>query len=253
MAFEAYQVNANALYQPVNQAAHGFDNGDVVRWNGAAWVLAQSDAAANCGLIHIVSLKINANSFYVTQAGYISGLVRTPINPAGSFVAGTTYYLSETTQGRLTATPPTGINQVLLPCFKAYDATSGFFFGNDGTEIESGNVFNWNIVNADQALAVNNGYLITAAAPLSFDLPAVSVVGDVIKLATSITSTDSILIAQDNNQYIVIAEESSTVGPTGGMELETTNGIRRGSCELLCIEANLGWRLFSGTGTWDLI
>lgn len=252
MAYEAYRVNANALYQPVNQNAHGFDNGDVVTYDGADWVLAQSDSVANCGLIHIVR-KINADSFYVTQAGFVSNLVRTPINPATAFIPGTTYYLSETTAGRLSATPPTGTNQILLPCFKAYTATSGFFFGNDGTAIESGILFNWNSVNSDQALAVNNGYLITAAAPLSFDLPASSVIGDIIKLATTITSTDSVLIVQDTDQYIVIAEESSTPGPTGGMELETTNGIRRGSCELLCIEANKGWRLFCGTGTWDLI
>lgn len=253
MAFTAVQFNANALYQGVNKVAHGFtDVGVVVRFDGTDFVEANNTTEPNAEVVGIISNIPNVDQFYVTQVGFVSGLTVGP-SEGGGFVPGTLYYLSNV-NGELTSIKPTTVGFVELPCYIAYTANTGFFFASVGTLIESGSLFNWNvIVDTDTPMAVNNGYLVTATVPVTLDLPPASAVGDIIKIATTATSTDSILIAQAAGQYVLIAEESSTIGVAGGTELETTNGIRRGSCELLCIEANLGWRLFNGTGTWDLI
>lgn len=248
MAFEAYQVNANALYQPVNQLAHGFDNGDIVTWDGTDWILAQSDAVANCGMIHIVSLKINANSFYVTQAGHISGLVRTPINPATAFIPGTTYYLSETTAGRLTATPPTGINQVLLPCFKAYDATSGFFLGVDGTVIESGVIFDWETVINDTAMVPNMGYWVDGAVPLVMTLPAVSPAKSIIKILD--VGGNGTVVKGVLGQSITYLDKVTGAFPAGSLTLLPTGAALKGSFEMICTTADTNWDILWGSGNW---
>jgi len=252
--YSALQFSTNALYQAVNQVAHGFVLGDVVRWNGAAFVLAQSNLFANVGIIGMISSVPNVNSFFLTQAGLVSPLVTAPVNPGGAYVAGTIYYLSPVTPGKLTATAPVATNNMIVPCYVAYTATSGFFFGTSGTEIEPGTLFNWStIVDVDTQMLVNNGYIVEATVPLTLDLPALSTVGDILKIASTSTSVDSVLITQIAGQYILLAEDESTTGAAGGLELEVTNGIRRGSCELVCVVANLGWRFMSGTGTWDLI
>lgn len=248
MAFTAYQSNSNALYQAVNQNAHGFDNGDVVTFNGANWVLAQSDAVANCGLVHIVSFRINANSFYVTQAGYVSGLVETPINPATAFIPGTTYYLSETTAGKLTATPPTGLNQVLLPCFKAYSATSGFFFGNDGTIIGSSATFDWNTVINNTVMSPNAGYWVDGAIPLEMTLPPLSATKSIIKIQD--IGGNGTIIKQNAGQSVTYLDKVTTVGVGGSITLAATGGVLKGSFEMICTTANTNWDILWGSGNW---
>ena len=200
MAWSATLFNTNALYQGVNQLAHGFIVGDIVRYDGVAFVLAQADNEPNAEIVGMVSNVQDANSFYLTQVGYIFNIASAPVNPGGAYIPGSLYYLSETNPGALTATKPTTVGQVELPCFIAYTATTGFFFANVGTLIDSGSVFQWNAINSDQTLLVNNGYIVEAAAPLSLDLPSTAAIGDTIKVASTATSIDSVLITQAANQ-----------------------------------------------------
>lgn len=94
----------------VNQTAHGFVVGDVVRSNGTAnqYTKAQANSAANAEVIGIVTAVASANSFTITSHGRITTGVPTA-------TAGTVFFLSASTAGALTSTQPSGTGEVSLP------------------------------------------------------------------------------------------------------------------------------------------
>lgn len=122
MAFSALRFTANALYQPVIQNAHGFtDVGTIVKFDGVNFVEAQADSLNNGSGVYMISSIPDGNTFYITQNGFVANITRQV------YVAGTPYFLSSASAGELTSTQPTG-NNVVVPCFFAYSADSGFFY-----------------------------------------------------------------------------------------------------------------------------
>ena len=103
----------------ITQTGHGFVTGNIVRLSGSNYVLAKADNAADAEVVGIVSGVINANQFVLTTSGKVSGL--------SGFTPGTSYYLSASTAGALTATGPTASGTVSKPIFLADSATSGYF------------------------------------------------------------------------------------------------------------------------------
>lgn len=250
-AFSATHLNTDKLAKVITQVGHGFQVGTIVIYDLIAdgFVKSIANSEVNCAGSMMVSFVIDANTFGLTQCGYVSNLTLQAL-----YVPGAIMYVSPTNPGELTYVKPTAVGQVELECFYTDSFDSGFFFGGPGDLIESGSLFQWTVlVDMDASMVSNNGYLMTATAATQLTLPLVSAVGDVLKIATSAISTDDVLVVQDSNQYIVLADQSTMVGPTGGLLLAATNGVKQGSCELLCIEANKGWRFVDGTGTWDLI
>lgn len=247
MGYSALQLNTNALYQAVNQTAHGFTVGDVVRFNGTIFVTASNTSEANANVVGIVSNVVNADQFYITQEGFVSGLLTAPTE-GGAFIPGTLYYLSSTT-GELTAIKPISVGTVLLPSYIAYTATSGFFFSGGGTLIESGNLFAWQTVTINTSMAVNEGYFINGVGSLNMLLPPVSASGDIIEIAT--LGVNGCVITQGAGQSVNIVDVTSTVGATGTTTLQITNGVLSGSLRLVCMTANATWKVLSGTGVWN--
>jgi hypothetical protein len=110
----------------ITQTAHGFSVGNVIRYNGTTYVLAQADVSTNADVEGIIT-AVTTNTFTLTLDGYVTGLA--------GLTAGTDYFLSATTAGLLTATAPVTVGQVNYFLFKADSTTSGYFRNHRGTTI----------------------------------------------------------------------------------------------------------------------
>lgn len=122
----------------INQTAHGFVVGNWLYYTGSAYALAKADSDSTSEVLGVVSAVADANDFTLLNVGYVTGL--------SSLTAGTTYYLSDTTAGALTATAPTTSNHINKPLLVAVSTTSGFAIQSRGFA-----------VGAAGALAVANG------------------------------------------------------------------------------------------------
>lgn len=247
MAYSALQFNANALYQGVNVPAHGFTIvGEIVRFNGTDFVDANNTSEANAEVVGMISSIPNANQFYVTQMGFVSGITAVP-SEGGAFNPGTLYYLSSV-DGELTAVKPTTVGLVELPCYIPYTATSGFFFASVGDLIEPGTLFTWNTVAGNTNMAVNNGYIVNGVGSINLLLPPVCAVGDIVKIRT--LGTNGCVITQNNLQSVNIVDVTSTIGIGGTVTLNATNGVLSGAMDIECLVANTVWKGSIGSGIW---
>lgn len=113
----------------VNQAAHGFVVGNVVRLNGSTYALAQADSASDAEVAGIVSAVLDTNTFTLLTIGKVTGL--------SGLTAGSIYFLDPSTPGALTTTEPSGAGQVSKPLLIADSTTTGFFYNFRGEQITS--------------------------------------------------------------------------------------------------------------------
>jgi hypothetical protein len=121
---------SGGVVHAVTQAAHGFLVGEALRLSGSAYVRAQANNAVNAEVVGIVSEVVNAGEFKITTGGRITGLA--------GLTAGEPYFLSATTAGLLTLTPPATIGQIRKALLLADTATSGFFVNFTGIEMQQG-------------------------------------------------------------------------------------------------------------------
>ncbi len=108
---------------PVNQVAHGFTQGDVVRVSAlSTYALAQGDSATNALPVGFVVEVVDADNFILQTSGYSTafGAPFTPLVPASR------YFLSPTVAGGITNTEPTTAGQYSVPMLIALTTTSGF-------------------------------------------------------------------------------------------------------------------------------
>jgi hypothetical protein len=104
----------------ITQTAHGLAVGNVVRFNGTAYVKALADSAVDAEVVGIVSVVTDADHFTLVSGGVVSTLT--------GLTAGATYFLSPTTAGLLTSTEPSALGQVSKPLLVAVSTTAGVFF-----------------------------------------------------------------------------------------------------------------------------
>lgn len=116
--------SSTALARNIVQATHGFAVGNVLRFNGAIYVLAQGDSAANADALGIVTGIVNANEFTFQFGGYVVGL--------SALTAGAVYFLSAGVAGAMTAVAPTVPGQVRKPLLVADSATTGYWLNYNG-------------------------------------------------------------------------------------------------------------------------
>lgn len=100
----------------IYQIGHGFSVGNVIRYNGSAYVKAKSDTLLNSQAIGIVNNVVEDNFSFIS-AGKIEGL--------SGLTPGSLYYLSASTAGLLTVTVPSSGN-IRKPMLVAISTTSGF-------------------------------------------------------------------------------------------------------------------------------
>ncbi len=115
------------LSRQINQGAHGFVVGDVLRLNGAVYDLAQADAAIHADVVGIVIAVVDAANFIIQFGGYVVGLA--------ALVAGTTYFLSAAAPGQMTAVAPVAAGQIRKPLFIADSATTGYWLNYNGQQL----------------------------------------------------------------------------------------------------------------------
>jgi hypothetical protein len=104
----------------VLQNVHGFIIGNVLRYDGAAYVLANASSGATSDVVGIVTSVMDANNFELTSSGVINGL--SSLSPSAS------YFLSDTVSGSLTITEPTAIGSISKPLLIALTASTGLFY-----------------------------------------------------------------------------------------------------------------------------
>lgn len=116
----------------VTQASHGFTSSDVgcpLYLNGSTWTKARADAASTADVAGFIYSVIDSNTLRISTNGQCPTVGANFLDGGGSLVAGTVYYLSATTAGKVTATEPTASGYVSKPLGVATNTTS-FLFSN---------------------------------------------------------------------------------------------------------------------------
>ena len=125
---------SGASAKQVTFNSHGFKVGNVVYLNGSTYALAKADASNTAEAIGVISNVVTVNIFEVTELGYLSGVDTTnTVEGGAALTAGTVYFLSASTAGKLTATEPTTIGYVSKPMLIADGASSGYALNYRGS------------------------------------------------------------------------------------------------------------------------
>lgn len=177
MAQSAYLSNTNAIKQPVHQVAHGFLRGDVLIWDGSAYIESEASSIFDSQGTVMVSDLNGPDDFWICYSGSVGPL------DTGPYVSGVLYYVSPTSPGTLTSTRPTVPGQVILPCFLATATDAGNFFGGTGQLVES-DAETTLVITASQALLSGIRFFVNGGAPLALTLPALPTLGDTIYINT---------------------------------------------------------------------
>jgi len=102
-------LTAPAISVPINQVAHGFVAGDVIRISGVnTYAKAQADSPVNAEVVGIVTEVTDVDNFVYITEGIVSD--GTPV-----FAAGDVLFLSRTTAGELVDTDTSTIGEVSFP------------------------------------------------------------------------------------------------------------------------------------------
>ena len=111
----------------VNQVAHGFVVGKILKLNVSTYETALATSAANAEVIGIVSAVAGVDDFTVQVNGVLSGLA--------GLTSGTVYFLSEAAAGDATATEPTTVTEISKPVYIATGTTTAVMLTYRGNEI----------------------------------------------------------------------------------------------------------------------
>jgi len=240
MAYSARLLATSQLQILVNQVAHGFAIGDVLRFTGLTYVKAQADSEAHAAVCGMVSSLSGADAFYLCQVGRLN-------NIAVAKVAGTLYYLDAASAGDLTAVKPNTIGHVVVPCFIATGINEGYFFGNTGVIVAPSGTLPFVPAAINTIMSVNTGYLCSSGGTLNMTLPAVSAVGDKIQI---MGISGFFKIIQAAGQSVQLGITVSTVGVVG----TTTSTADGDGISLICTVANLTWQADVGAvGAFNII
>jgi Phage Tail Collar Domain len=91
------------MQQIINQTAHGFSAGSAVYRAAGGYAMAKADNATTTAVIGVVQSVIDANNFVIVYGGALTN--------QNSLTVGAIYYLSATSAGALTTTPPATAGQ----------------------------------------------------------------------------------------------------------------------------------------------
>ena len=192
----------------VTQAAHGLSVGNVLRFDGVDYVLAQADSAANAEVAGMINEVVNANTFTLTQNGEVSGLT--------GLTAGDLLYLDPVTPGALTSVQPVSPN-VIAPLMIATTTTVGLFFANTSAGTMS--------VQDSASIAVTGG---TATGLTSLETTANGL--DVNPGAD--INADLITVGVTGAPTLSWDESEDVFASTHGLSLGTSNPLTTGTIEL---------------------
>ena len=232
--YSARRISVNALEKLVTQNAHGFIVGQLVVFNGTAYVLAKADTLAHCQGVLMVSVIVDVNNFYVVQEGYVTQLPlpRTP---------GVQFYVDPVNAGALTSIMPATIGQVNLPCFVSTNSYEGYFYTGSGVVVVSGSGFTWQVVGVNQTMVASNGYLTSSGGTVNLQFPALASIGDVFRISNL---SGNFKIVQQAGQSVNFGDDTTTVGVTGYIQSASVGD----TLEIVCYNANAGFQVLNAMG-----
>ena len=106
---------------------------------------------------------------------------------------------------------------------------------------------NWSVVTANQAGAINSGYIVNSASLATITLPATAAVGSLLEIVGM--GAGGWRLGQAAGQQVVFGSVSNTAG-TGG-QLNSTH--QRDCIRLVNIVADTTWQVVSSVGNIDVI
>ena len=140
----ASQVDVTKLREDIQQDAHGFAAGDVLRAGETAgtFQLAQADSSENAEVVGIISTK-TTNSFTIIYRGEVAS------TGLAGFTTGNVLFLSADEPGKLTLTPPTLPGQVIK---------SAVVMTDDSTSPRKGHFVNYigSVIGGEASVEVSN-------------------------------------------------------------------------------------------------
>jgi len=219
-------VTMGAVRTAVAQGSHGFTAGQVLKFAGGVYALAQADTAADAEVVGMVVASVDAGNFTMATNGYISGLT--------GFTANTLYYLSGSTPGALTSTAPTTEGYINKPVFFATSTTAGYFINYRGVSVTTSTSYYQSFVNGDLSagvLTVNHNLGHKYCTVQVFDNSDINILPDTITL----TSTTALTI--DLTSYGTLTGTWHVVVLDIGSQLSTPVAVTSGGTGLATIAA----------------
>jgi hypothetical protein len=194
------------IEKQINQTSHGFAVGDVLISSGNTYnkALAIEQQPEALGVVTVVE---DVDNFTLTYAGY-TDLVAGMTDDNGNLLSGdTVYYLSDVEEGKLTASPPVTVGDILKPMMYVIESdTSANIFQVRGNVITSGSTNN-----EGDLLVVNSG----AGAEIGLTPNA----SDTVELRTLIGSGDTTVTVDGNEIIINTTSSSSLLAFNNGLSL----------------------------------
>jgi hypothetical protein len=241
MAYSARSLSTNLLEQQISQASHGFTVGQVLRFTGATYVLAEANSQVDANTSGMVSFVIDANTFGLTQAGYISQL------PFG-VVPGQQYYLSPTVPGGIQLSAPSTAGQYIVALFIPDSTSSGYYFNNEAVPVSSAAPdFIWSTATVSGSMLVNHGYIINSGGLVTLTLPPTAIVGSLFEISGF--SSSGWTLAQNNTQILHMGIDNTTSGVGGSV----SSTQRYDTMRFVCAVANTDFAWLSGVGNLTIV
>lgn len=126
------------------------------------------------------------------------------------------------------------------------NGTSVIVAGNAGTNTLTVNVtgggLEWNVVAINTAMLGNSGYIANSVGLIQLLLPAVAVVGTIIRVVA--VAVGGWQITQNAGQAIRFGNMATTAGVGGSLASSSVGD----AVEIVCVTANTGWVVLSGVG-----
>ena len=122
--------DGEAIRKEITQVSHGFAVQDVVGFSGGTYNQAIADGSYDGEVLGLVTSVIDADTFELTQAGYVTGL--------SGLVQNTTYFLSHDTEGLLVDEKPITDGHIAKTVLVADSTTSGWVLPYPGYVVTTG-------------------------------------------------------------------------------------------------------------------
>jgi hypothetical protein len=207
------------ITKEITQTSHGFGVQDFIGWSGGTYNLAIADGSYDGEFIGLVSCVPDVNTFCVTQAGYVEGLT--------GLVANTTYFLSPTTSGLITATEPSGNGEISKAVLLANSTTSGWVLPYIGYVISTGST---SVSTAANGLTDNGGIVeLGGSLCRDTDIDVNSYSLSISGLAGKTTETNAIFVGADGTLVTGTTSSGCGVYTSNSPATCTVGGISAGT------------------------
>jgi len=205
----------------VTQNSHGFVAADIGRplyLNGSTYTYARADVEATAEVAGLIYNIIDTNTFQICLGGETTSIGANTLEGGGSLVAGTVYFLSTTTAGKITATAPSIVGQISKPIGIARTTTVLDFYNMRGSSVGGSNVYT--------QISLTNAATTTIQNASAYN--AVELTGFIYINATTpyrFTFKAQVTKKGDATDYLISYQTSGDTPPTGFNISVTTGGL----------------------------